>query len=380
MKRYIVIFFLLLLGCQSESAREFEWSEELTKTTGKHLNIWLEKSPFDGKWNESETNKNTIVIDNIAQVFPFLGKFKNENDNFKNSLGRDSDIYQKKVTVFKDSQFGESFVYAALVYEDQALFLKDYYSEMGNVAFSGKDAIYESYTASLSETMVFGENEKYKTAIYWVNSNYKTYLFGFYQKGKLIFQFGFPCNANEKLKCLEKVKEINSALNLNIKEWAEITEAQLAVNKNPQSFWKDPYRGIYRGKSLLHEVKVKIKNTDFKELKRNLANEKGVDYIFAQENGNKQNMISFKKDETTLNKKQFEDEFKALKYISMNDTSKGKLFITSNKVVNGQVITDTQTYFKNKTTLKIQISYPENDPKAKAQLFDILTNIKISRF
>ncbi|MEM7549694.1 MAG: hypothetical protein AAF363_08470 [Bacteroidota bacterium] len=373
-----IILILLLIGCKNE--RAFEWSEELEQMTGKDLKEWVEKSPFSGQLNETEDDKNKIVIDNRNQVFPLLGKFINENDNFRDYIGRNGDLYQKEVLLYEDLQFGTSFVYTALMYGPEELFLKDYYSEMGSVAFSGQNAINEHYSAKLSETNLFEKNDKYKTAIYWVNTNNKTYLSGFYQEGKLVFQFGFPCSTDEKLKGIEKIKEISRALNLNVKEWNEATKEKLKLNDNPQSFWENPYLGIYLSEYTIPEVRVKIRNTAFKELASKYSDEKGVDYLFAYENDNQEYTISFKRDQSTLNEKQYESTFAGSKFISLNDLPSGKLFITKEEIVDGRVTTNTETYFKNNSILKIQINYPEKDLKAQEQLLDILGNLKISKF
>jgi len=375
--RYIVIFLFLCLGCQNQ--RKFEWSKELEQMTNKNITAWIEKSPFNGNWNTNKTS-DKITIDNRAQVFPFMGKFKNEANNFRNFSGIDSDIYQKETIIFKDSNFGESFVYASLIYKMEELFLDDFYSENGNPFFSGQNAINQNYSAKLSETMLYNKNDKYKAVVYWVNSNNKTYLFGFSQKEKLLLQFGFPSDLKNKQKGLKKIKEINLALNLNIKEWSQATEEKLEINNNPKSFWKDHYTGIYYNKHTIPEVRIKIRNTNFKELKSKYINQKGVDYIFAYEKEDKKHMISFKRFKTTLNREQYENGFKKSKCVLNKHYGNEKMFITKEKIINGYVIIDTETYFKDHSYLKIQISYPENNIKAKDELLDILTNIKINKY
>ena len=374
-----ILFVLLLLFYSCKKERPFEYSEELNRITGENLKIWLEKSPFNGMWNYSGEDKNAIVITNIEQVFPFLGKFKNENDDFDQNSYPDNDIYQKETIVFKDSSFGESFVYAALIYEPEELFLSDFYSEMGNVVLSGADAIYDSHNARLSETMICENKSDYKAAIYWVSSNYKTYLFGFYQNKNLVFQFGFPCEANQKLKAVQKIKQINHSLGLNIKEWAEITENKLETNQTPKSFWKDPYYPLYK-QNFISQLKIKIKNTQFSLQKNQYAREKGVDYLFAYEEGNKEHTISFKLEKTLLSKQEYEKELEGFEYLTMNDLSSKKLFIKKEEVANGQVSNISEIYFKDNSILKIESNYPDNDLKAKNQIVDILSNLRISSY
>ena len=373
MKQILFIAILLLvLGCKNK--RSFEWTEELEQTTGGDLKEWLKKAPFNGRWDAPEKESGKMVFTNIEQVFPFIGKFNNENDDFK-GVYVDGDIYQKETTVFKDSLLGESVVYAALLYEPQELFLRDYYSESGNIILSGPSASNMYYNADLSETLTCENNSEYKTAIYWVDLNAATYLFGFYQKGNLIFQFGFPCTVNEKLKGVQKIKEINLALGLNVKEWSNVTESKLEINKSPKSFWKEPYYGVYEKRSM-SQLDLKIENTEF-VLQKGQSKEKGVDYLFAYGDNNAIS-ISLSLENTTLTKEEFEDEFEDFKQITLDHIKTRQLFIKKEHIVEGQFITEAAVYFRDNSILKIKSSYPENDVKAKDQLLDILSNIRIS--
>lgn len=376
MKKYLILFLLIFLSCKNE--RDFEWSEDLKQTVGSDLKDWIKKSPFDGKWNYKESKTGRITVDNRNLVFPFMGKFKNSNDNFKGYHNSEGHIYQKEVILFKDSEFGESFVYSALLYEAEELYLQASYSEMGNFIISGLNDLNVKHNAKLLETEIINNNSEYKTAIYWVKTDYKKYLFGFYQKGKLVFQFGFPCDEDNKSQGLERIKQINQNLNLNIEEWSNATIKELEMKHSSKSFWKNPFIGIYIGEYMLPEVKVKIRNTKFKELKSGASNEKGVDYIFAHQELNSQ--ISFKKEETSLTEKQYEAELGEQKQILTNDHISSKLFINKEKTNNGKVTMDTETYLKDNSILKAQISYPKNNSKAKDQMFDILRNLKIRKF
>ena len=62
------------------------------------------------------------------------------------------------------------------------------------------------------------------------------YLFGFYQQGQLVFETGFPCPKENQMEGLEKLKQINTALGLNIKAWENATINDLQVNPNAKSF------------------------------------------------------------------------------------------------------------------------------------------------
>lgn len=369
MKKYIFIIFLAFLSCQNE--RTFEWTEDLKQTVGTDLEEWLKKSPFDGVWNEKKGDKDVMVFDNRQQVFPFMGKFKNENDNFRD-YKTDGDVYKKETILYKDTRFGESFVFAALLYEPQELFLEPTYSEMGSVILSGQGAMDERYYAQLAETMIYSKNKAYKTAIYWVDSNQKEYLFGFYQRGKLIFEFAFPCSASHISEGVKQIKAINDDLGLNIKEWAQATGAQLAINNAPGSFWKDPFVDIYYGAYMLPEVQVKIKNTDFKALNKRASRERDADYTFVNEkNGS---VISFKKEKTDLTAQAYADSFKDQKQIPIDGGK--QLYITKEELANGQNVWKVESYFKDNYILTIEACYPENDTEARKQMMDVLQNLK----
>lgn len=380
MKQNLIGLFFLSLLISCEEQKPFVWTDDIAQITGKNLAMWIEKSPFNGKWNKLASDEDLIIFDNRKQVFPFMGKFKNDVDDFKNFNHSDGDIHQEEVVLYQDSNFGESFVYSALLYEPQELFLKKFYSETGDMLFSGTNSINERYSASLSETLLFERNETYKAAIYRVNSNYKNYLFGFYQRGKLVVQFGFPCTVEQTQEGIDKIKEINANLDLNITSWSQATVESLVINNNPQGFWKDPYQGLYIGEYMLPELQVKVKNTSYKMSSNAKANAEGVDYMFINDSEGGQYTISFKREITSLNKEKFEDQFNNNSHISVKDYDETKLFITNEKSINGINSMDIETYFIKDSFLKIQIRYPQNDTKAKDQLLDILTSLRIKRF
>ena len=52
-------------------------------------------------------------------------------------------------------------------------------------------------------------------------------------------------------------------------------------------------------------------------------------------------------------------------------------YLTSEKVVDGLVMTEAEAYYKQGHVLKITSHYPKDDQQAKQQLMDILTNLRI---
>jgi hypothetical protein len=379
-KKYIVLFVFVLFSCTNE--RDFEWTEDLQTMIGEDLNGWLRKSPFNGEWNPTEDDKDVISFDNSRQVFPFMGGFKDENSHYRDYFGHSlskSKVYQVEKIIFKDSQFGESFVYAALTYDGEELFMRPSYSESGSPVFS-TDFMSESHDASLSETMISEKNDSYKTTIYWVDSNYQLYLCGFYQKDKLVFQFAFPCTIGNKSKGLEKIKEINLTLGLNIKEWENSIVDDLEINKTPQSFLDDPFVGLYNEGYFSPKVEIKIKNTGFQKWNEKYAKEEGFDYIFTD--FQKEYKISFKREVISLAEDKYDRNWERRKPIEIisRDEGRGQLFITDKQEVDGQIILKGETYFKDSSILKIEGSYPGSDSEAQELFSDILSNLKVHKY
>ncbi|MDO6675021.1 hypothetical protein MK851_12425 [Tenacibaculum sp. 1B UA] len=231
-KTIILLFTIILAFMSCNTKKPLDWDNDVVNLTNKNLKGWLQKAPFNNEW-VIDNNDNSYVFTNLEQVFPFMGKF---NDFKKDTSKEHANVYEEETVVFKDTLWGESFMYGMLLYQPTELFLKDYYSERGNIIFSGVNASNEVYTANLSETFLYEKNTKYKAAVYWVSCGYKTYLFGFYQQGKLVFEFGFPCKKDNQLEGLEKLKQINTALGLDIKQWENATINDLQINRHPKSF------------------------------------------------------------------------------------------------------------------------------------------------
>lgn len=371
--QFLIVGILFIISCDKE--RPFEWTAELGVITGKDLKSWLQTAPFEGEWDPAADEDGKFLITNIDQVFPFLGKFENADDNF-DADHNNSDIFSKQTIIFKDPIWGESFVHAVLLYEPEELFLNDYYSEMGNVVFSGADAINESYTARLTETMLYKNNAQYKTGIYWVSANYQTYLMGFYQKGKLVLQFAFPCK--EKGDGLMKIKEVNQVLGLNISEWSKATVAELEVNPTPVSFWKDPYYPLYTSQ-MLPDLQVKINTTPFEMSVYRIAADYGVDYLFSYDNEAGNYTLSFLREATDLDQVQYEKAKADLKSIPIENDN-GRVYIVDKTAADGHIHLKAETYLRDNKFVKIVAEYPISDSSAENQVQEILNSLRIRRF
>lgn len=220
-QKTISLLFIIVLITACSDKKPLQWEEDVAKLTGKNLSLWLRNAPFDNQF-QTQSSKNQLVITNFEQVFPFMGNFKNFN------LAREEEkVYQQTELVYEDSHWGNSFVYGLLMYEPINLELDHFYSVSGNPVFSGTDSINERYTASLYKTQLQENNDSYNAAVYLVNSGYREFLFGFYQRGQLVVEFGFQINDKDPEEVIKHLKKINSALKLNVPKWASASEDQL---------------------------------------------------------------------------------------------------------------------------------------------------------
>lgn len=369
-KLFHIIILFTLFSCTKE--REFKWNENIKLITEGNLKTWIRKAPFENEWDPHKgKGNNEYVITNEAEVFPYMGKFKNINDNFTSK-----DLYQKEFVIYKDSKWGDLFVYAALQYDNQELYLDNNYSEPLNPFTSGgMNAINQYSTAQLNETHLVAKNQEYKANVYLVYASGVDFLFGFYQQGQLLFEVGFPCKYENRKEGLKKLQQINEALNLNIKEWDSKNIADLEINNNPISFWDDPYIGLYRGEYLTHSLNVNLKNTPFVKS----GTEKGIDYIFAYENTYGYSLITFKLEATSFNSTTYEENNKDQHVLDTKPLTQ-KVFITKQKVIDGNVFGEAETYFRDSKILKIGFQYPKEDKLAKKQIDNMLANLKIHKY
>ncbi len=374
-KFLLLISALFLVGCKKN--RDFQWTSELAIVEGKDLTKWLSKVPLSGKWDLQADSSNNLVFSNQEQVFPFLGKVVNEEGTFneRNEKGVGAEVFMKKSIFFQKQQKGDAFAHAIILYEPKEFYLKSFVSTTGNVIFSGVDAINESYTASLNETHVFENNDDYKTGIYWVSNNYNTYLFGHYQRGKLIFQIAFPCLKEEAKKGLAILKQTSTSLNLNIPEWDRASVDDLQINQQPVGFWKDPFVGLYI-ENFLPKLKVKIKKLPFKSQLISLTKAKGVDFYYAYSNELGNYDLSFTSKSTSLNQVDFESSKRKNPFLTLKRGGR-KLFYEETSTPDKTVI-DAEVFFRNSKTLIIKAGFPSRDTIAKIQVFDILRSLQIS--
>lgn len=367
---YIAVLFLASCSQNSLPYKKFEWEDDIVQLTGKDLTQWLRKAPFS---NELKSNKEgEFLITNAEQVFPFMGRYYSAIEELRKDLSNDTVIYQNKNMIFQDQVLGDMFLSATLLYENQEVFLSESYAEFGNPFFAGAGAVTDTYSASLYETDILAQKPNYKTGMYWASANFKSYLLGFYQKGKLILEAAIPLLGTDSTAALSKLKEVNKMLNLNIPEWEQATVNQLNVVQQPKSFWKDPYQGFYLNEYLLDDVYLKFKDTPFVEATSPIKGDhyfsytspKGlVELYFALQKTDK-NEVDFNKENDKLQTYQFNYQ-----QVFFKEESSG-----------GEQIGIAKTYYKNNQFLELHYRYPESDKEAQKEVHEILKYIKVNRF
>src|SRR5690606_35503266 len=113
--------------------------DEVATLTGKDLKSWLRKAPFS---NELKGNDNEVMFSNAEQVLPVLGKYYNSVEQQKKNYTEleAGHIYQTETILFQDPHWGDLFDNAALMYNNDELYLRDSTIETGDPMFEGKDA------------------------------------------------------------------------------------------------------------------------------------------------------------------------------------------------------------------------------------------------
>lgn len=370
---FLVLFASLsitFISCDNRG-KNFTWNDEVAELTDKDLEEWLRNAPFENEITKKESD-DQFVMTNADQVFPFIGRYYNHRGEIrKNLASTDTTIYEQKELIYKDPKFGDLFVTATLLYDDQEVYLSDSYSSMGDPLFGGIEAAQSSYDAVLYETPVFVKKPDYKTGLYWATSNNSTYLLGFYQKGQLIFETAIPMLESDSTAALNKLKEVNQKLNLNIPEWANATMDQLKVNDKPTSFWNDPYTSYYMGNYLLDDLMLKTKDTPFSEID---SVKKGDHYLaYQSEKGPVE--FYFERKSTDKNEEDFKKEHADL---PSYDNEYVKVFYNE-KPVNGYVEGTAISYLKDNKYVEMQYRFHESDAEAQKNIHGILKYVKMHK-
>ena len=368
----LVFGFCFLTSCDffSSSKKDFQWNDEVATLTGKDLKSWLRKAPFS---NELKGNDNEVMFSNAEQVYPFLGKYYNSVEQQKKNYS-DSEaghIYQIETILFQDPHWGDLFVNAALMYNNEELSQSDSNIESGDRMFEGKDAVFNTYHGGLMETAVHSKAQDTKNGLYWGSNSTKVYLLAFYQKNNLAFEVAVPLIGQDTLATLNKLKEVNTALGLNVPEWANAQLKDLNPLDNNGTFWKDPFQGFFAVDYFIQTVFLKILDTDFKE--EQSSSDEDIHQFSANNNGGTAKFI-VKTAPSTLNFEDFEKKYKDLAHYEYFH----KKVYYEEKESGNEVQGKAYAFYSKDKVLEFEFSYPKNNPELKKQMHSILKYVKIT--
>ncbi len=363
----------IIVGCNGSSKRDFEWPADIAALTGKDLGEWLRQAPFTNELSQKEDNK--VVFTNAQQVFPFMGRFHNAVGELRYARNdADNPIYQEEAVLYQDPEWGDLFVSAALLYDAEEVFLDRNYSESGNVLFGGVDAGMDRHTASLRETAVFSRSGPNKAACYWAATAGGSYLLGFFQQGNLVFETAIPLRGTDTLATLNKLKDVSDKLGLEVQEWQQATVAQLAATDKRETFWKDPFTGIYfDSASFLNRVMLKIKDTPFQEVQPAPMG----DHYFSYEGTGGLVMFATEVKATSEDREAFDAGNQDL---PAYETNGQRLYYEEQPTKGNRVAGIAKTYFNAGQYLEINYAYPQADNMAKAAIHGVLQHVKVRRF
>ena len=368
----LVFGFSFLTSCDffSSSKKDFQWNDEVATLTGKDLKSWLRKAPFS---NELKGNDNEVMFSNAEQVFPFLGKYYNSVEQQKKNYSdpEAGHIYQTETILFQDPHWGDLFVNAALMYNNDELYLSDSNIETGDPMFEGKDAVFNTYHGGLMETAVHSKAQDTKNGLYWGSNSTKVYLLAFYQKNNLAFEVAVPLIGQDTLATLNKLKEVNTALGLNVPEWANAQLKDLNPLDNNGTFWKDPFQGFFAVDYFIQTVFLKILDTDFKE--EQSSSDEDIHQFSANNNGGTAK-FSVKTAPSTLNFEDFEKKYKDFAHYEYFH----KKVYYEEKESGNEVQGKAYAFYSKDKVLEFEFSYPKNNPELKKQMHSILKYVKIT--
>lgn len=368
----LVFGFSFLTSCDffSSSKKDFQWNDEVATLTGKDLKSWLRKAPFS---NELKGNDNEVMFSNAEQVFPFLGKYYNSVEQQKKNYSdpEAGHIYQTETILFQDPHWGDLFVNAALMYNNDELYLSDSNIETGDPMFEGKDAVFNTYHGGLMETAVHSKAQDTKNGLYWGSNSTKVYLLAFYQKNNLAFEVAVPLIGQDTLATLNKLKEVNTALGLNVPEWANAQLKDLNPLDNNGTFWKDPFQGFFAVDYFIQTVFLKILDTDFKE--EQSSSDEDIHQFSANNNGGTAK-FSVKTAPSTLNFEDFEKKYKDFAHYEYFH----KKVYYEEKESGNEVQGKAYAFYAKDKVLEFEFSYPKNNPELKKQMHSILEYVKIT--
>ncbi|WP_417885566.1 hypothetical protein [Zunongwangia sp.] len=377
-KIYSVFLFIFsvtfLVSCNSSHQKDFKWDNDIKQLTGGDLDEWLHKASFENELKSDNPDENMIT--NADVVFPFIGNYYNAVEKLNDyyvSEKNDASIFKNKTVLYKDPKWGDLCLNSVLLFEPEEVYLKDFYTTTGNPAFSGTNAIHQSYSAHLAETSVFTNTyPTIKTGIYEVSIQNKMYLLGFYQKGKLVFEIAIAYTPDNLPEVLNKLKSVNTELGLNVKEWEAAKPEDVKPLPTKNTFWKNPYVGLYPDRYMLNMVELKLKDTPFQSVRN--PEEGEYAYQYQSEYGTVSLFTFLKK--ATKSKTEFnadKDGFKEYK----NDNQ--RIFYkeeNDGKQIKGRAL----IYAKDSNYVELHYLVPVKDTDSQAMIHKMLQTLKVRSF
>ncbi|VTP94628.1 hypothetical protein [Sphingobacterium daejeonense] len=101
----LIISSIVSVSCSDQGSKDFNWVPKVAEITGKDLESWLRKTPYQNELKKD--NENEFVITNVDQVFPFMNKFNNDIGPLSTTIATtDTSIYEQKTSYFSGSSLG----------------------------------------------------------------------------------------------------------------------------------------------------------------------------------------------------------------------------------------------------------------------------------
>lgn len=376
--RYTLTILSIIFLVSCNNGPTFTWNPEVKEIISGDLDNWLKAAPFEGLWDPNDNNEGKVYITNTREVYPFMGELINKNDNLLYSNEKYKPFHKEQFKVYKDDIWGESVVYAGLLYEPEELFMRKSYSKSANMLVDGMASMNSRNYASLEETVLYANTPSYKTAVYWVDGNNKTYLMGFYQKDQLAFQVAFPCSQNEKEKGIKQLQRIAQEMNLDIPAWKTATANDLEVDESGKSFWKDPYKSLFYTVSMMSPLKINVEETIFEgeEIEGDRMGTTG--HSITHRKGNKTYTLDITKESTEMSQLQFHESEKSKILKGADNRERKYIFETTQE--GGTTTKTAKTYYKDNTLFVITYTYPTGDEANSDVLDSILRITKINSY
>ncbi len=366
---YALAMLVMLSGCTPSSTerKAFVMDEDIKQLMeGEYVGAWLRKAAYNNELKQADEDK--LIFTNAKQVFPFMNRYYDRLEELRagSDPATDTVVYTTTEVLYQDSVWGDVFVAASLLYDKREVFLDDSYLETGDPFFGRSDAVTDVHRASLHETAILAKTTKYKTGIYKVWTNHRDYLLGFYQQGQLVFEAVVPLLGLDSLASLNKMKEINRNLGLNIPEWEQATVAQLKQTNKPSSFWQDPFIGIYPGE-YVNLVYLKLKDSALKPQEQPSQG----DHSFAYSTDAGEVSLYTTLQTTDMSKEAFVKANESLHKYRFRHQDIFYEEQQQDKFIEGIA----KIYIKKGQYLTVHFSYPAKDSEAKKEIHAILRSI-----